>query len=111
MTLTSYDTLDNEDIKDIRHNAHRHHATAIGTRSYYYKDTDGTTLFVSYWTDIARLNNNVIKFVCTDIDLYTRTTVKHLNAFLRANGFNDPIGIADIRKESATGWKPINLTR
>ena len=109
MTMTSFYYLNGNEIKDICNDVKRRKATAIGTRSYYLKDRDGTTLFVSYWTDIARLDGSILKFECTDIDAYTRTTVKHLNVFISALGFGKTFGIADIRKMSAAGWQPIDL--
>lgn len=110
MTLTSYDTLDNDEIADIRRERKAHKATAIGTRSYYYMD-DAGYVFVSYWTKIARYNPKTksLDFVCHDLYAYSRTTVKHLNVFVKAIGYPASIGINDIRKIAASGWHEITI--
>ena len=102
--------LTNDEIADIRRERKAHKATAIGTRSYYYKDDSGY-VFVSYWTKIARYNprTKVLEFIRHQLYAYSRTTVKHLNKFLQAVGYNDFIGIADIRRIASSGWHEITM--
>lgn len=100
------DTLNNNDIaasirKYIRKDMRILKATAIGSRSYYYQDEDGTH-FVSYWTPIATIKNGTIHFDCQYLDAYSQTTMKHLNQFLQIMKTGKRFSIADIRKRAKT---------
>lgn len=68
------------------------------------------TIFQSYNSIVCEIKNDVVKFGC-DWD-YSRTTMKHLNTFLRDNGFAHLTGADTIRKaikkgETERGYKVI----
>jgi hypothetical protein len=98
--------LDYSDVKEISANCKACGGTMIGTRHYDHVTESGVHVFTSYWTDIARLDENtsVLTWLCRDEGSYSRTTMNGLNEWFDRLHVAKHLSINDVRRASSNGF-------